>query len=88
MGDGNLSASGWVTASVAALGLLLALGGTIITAENRYAKAEDVRGQLNAYYQRTIKLRILELDLKRELEPHERALRDHLKRELHETTRD
>ena len=88
MGDDNLSASGWVTAGVAALGLLLALGGAIITAENRYAKAEDVRQQLDTYFQRTIKLRILELDLKRELEPHERALRDHLKRELHETTRD
>ena len=88
MENGSPSASGWATAGVAAAGLLLALGGAIITAENRYAKAEDVRGQLNAYYQRTIKLRILELDLKRELEPHERALRDHLKRELHETTRD
>ena len=88
MGDDTPSASGWVTASVAAIGLLLALGGTIITAENRYAKAEDVRQQLDTYFQRTIKLRILELDLKRELEPHERALRDHLKRELHEITRD
>jgi len=57
--------------------------GGAITIENRYAKVADVSQQIETFYEKTIQLRILELELKgNKLEPHERALLNHLKREL------
>lgn len=63
------------------------VGGTVIV-ENRYAKAVDVKEQLNAYYARGIKTRILELQLKppAQFTSSDRALLDHLQQELREAT--
>jgi len=58
--------------------------GGVITFENRYAKIADVSNQIETFYEKTIRLRVLELELKGDkLESHERALLNHLKRELH-----
>ncbi|MBW2471690.1 MAG: hypothetical protein JRE18_06390 [Deltaproteobacteria bacterium] len=50
----------------------------------RYAKAADVKQLVNDVYYKTIQLRIFELELKdrNQLQPYEKALLEHLKREL------
>lgn len=71
---------------------LLALLTTIVTGtvvvENRYAKAVDVQQQLNSYYARSLKTRILELQLKppAQFTSSDRALLEHLQQELREAT--
>jgi hypothetical protein len=50
----------------------------------RYAKASDVKQLVDDVYYKTIQLRIFELELKdrSQLQPYEKALLEHLKREL------
>ena len=73
--------------TAAAVALLVTLVGTTIAIENRYAKAQDVREQLNALYAKQLKTRILELQLKPPpLSPADRAMLLHLQQELREAT--
>ena len=66
-----------------AIPVLLTLIGGIVTIEMRYAKASDVQALVEHYYDKTVQLRLLELELKgNDLKPYERALLEHLKREL------
>ena len=72
-----------ITAAITAL--LITLIGTTVTIENRYAKAQEVREQLNDLYAKQVKLRILEIDLKPEQTPADRALRQYLIQELNKS---
>jgi hypothetical protein len=71
----------------AAVAVLTAVVGTTIAVETRYAKSAEVRAQLEEYYAKQIKLRILEIDLKPEPTPADRALRQYLQQELSEEKR-
>ena len=71
-----------LAAAAAALALLTALVGGTVTIENRYAKAAEVKEQLNDLYAKQLKLRILEIDLKASQSPADRALREYLMQEL------
>jgi len=66
----------------AAVAVLTAVVGTTIAVETRYAKSAEVRAQLEEYYARQIKLRILEIDLKPQPTPADRALKEYLLQEL------
>ncbi len=66
----------------AALAVLTAIVGTTIAIETRYAKSAEVKAQLEEYYAKQIKLRILEIDLKPQQTPSDRALRQYLQQEL------
>jgi len=66
----------------AAVAVLTAVVGTTIAVETRYAKSAEVRAQLEEYYARQIKLRILEIDLKPQPTPADRALKQYLLQEL------
>lgn len=69
--------------ALVAVPVLLAFIGAVVTIEMRYAKASDVQLLVKEYYDKTVQLRLLELELKgSDLKPHERALAEHLKREL------
>lgn len=73
--------------AAATLALVTALISGTIVVESRYAKAVDVQQELNSLYSRTLKIRILELQLKPPpLSPADRALLDHLQQELREAT--
>lgn len=52
--------------------------------ELRYAKTKDVKDLVDDVYKKTVQLRVFELELKdrHELKPYEKALLEHLKREL------
>lgn len=66
-----------------AVPVLLTFIGAIVTIEVRFAKASDVQALVKQYYDKTVQLRLLELELKGgDLKPYERALLEHLKREL------
>lgn len=67
-----------------ALAIVLSLTGGVTAVEMRYAKASDVKELVNDVYYKTIRLRVFELELKdrHDLEPYEKALLEHLKREL------
>ena len=67
-----------------AIGLFVTLTGAVLGVEMRYAKTEEVRDMVDEVYLRTVRLRVFELELKdrQHLQPHERALLEHLKREL------
>jgi len=54
----------WVTTVGAVIALLTAIIGGTITIETRYAKSAEVKQQLEEYYAKQLKLRILEIDLK------------------------
>ena len=70
-------------ASIGALiAVLTAIVGTTIAIENRYAKAADVKEQLNELYAKQLKLKVLELDLKADPTPADRAMRQYLLQEL------
>lgn len=62
--------------------VLLAIIGSTIAVETRYAKSAEVKAQLQDYYARQLKLRILEIDLKSDPSPADRALRRYLLQEL------
>lgn len=66
----------------AVLAVLTAVVGTTIAVETRYAKSAEVRAQLEEYYAKQLKLRILEIDLKPDPTPADRALRQYLQQEL------
>ena len=68
-----------VGAIIAALSVII---GATLAIESRYAKAQEVKQQLDEYYARQIKLRILEIDLKTQQTPADRALRQYLVQEL------
>ena len=72
----------WLTTAGAALAVLTAVVGTTIAIETRYAKSAEVKAQLEEYYAKQIKLRILEIDLKPDPTPADRALRQYLMQEL------
>ena len=71
-----------MTATGAALAMLTAIVGATVAVETRYAKSAEVRAQLEDYYTRQIKLRILEIDLKPIPTPADKALRQYLIQEL------
>jgi hypothetical protein len=75
-----------ITAAAAAL--LVSLVGGTVTIENRYAKAAEVREQLNNLYAKQLKTRILELQLKpsSQFTAADRAMLLHLQQELKEAT--
>ena len=66
----------------AVLAVLTAIVGTTVAIETRYAKAAEVKAQLEEYYAKQLKLRILEIDLKLDPTPADRALRQYLQQEL------
>lgn len=73
---------------VAAVTLLTGLISGTVLIENRYAKAYEVQQQMDGLYAKTLKLRILELELKpaEQFTSADRALLEHLKQELREAT--
>lgn len=75
-------------AAGAALALLTAIIGGTITVESRYAKAQEVQAKIDGLYAKTLKLRILELQLKppSQFTAADRALLEHLQQELREAT--
>lgn len=66
----------------AVIAVLTAIVGTTIAVETRYAKSAEVKAQLEEYYAKQLKLRILEIDLKTEQTPADRALKQYLLQEL------
>lgn len=72
----------WLTTVGAVLALLTGIIGGTITIEARYAKSEEVKQQLEEYYAKQLKLRILEIDLKPSPTPADQALKQYLLQEL------
>jgi|GEM_PF-1940870 len=72
----------WLATSGAVIAVLTAIVGTTIAVETRYAKSAEVKAQLEEYYAKQLKLRILEIDLKPQPTPSDRALRQYLLQEL------
>lgn len=72
----------WAAGAAAILTVLTAIVGGTVVIENRYAKAQEVKAQLDDYYTRQIKLRILEIDLKPNPTPADKALREYLVQEM------
>ena len=66
----------------AVLAVLTAIVGTTIAVESRYAKAAEVAAQLDEFYAKQLKLKVLEIDLKPDPTPADRALRQYLLQEL------
>lgn len=66
----------------AVLAFVVGVVGTTITIDGRYAKSEEVKAQLQDFYARELKLRILEIDLKPNKTPSDMALREYLVQEL------
>jgi hypothetical protein len=66
------------------IGLFVTLTGAVLGVEMRYAKTSEVRSMVDEVYLRTVRLRVFELELKDRagMQPHEKALLEHLKREL------
>lgn len=64
--------------------LFITMTGAVMGVEMRYAKVADVRQMVDEVYKKTVQLRVFELELKdrHELQPHEKALLEHLRREL------
>jgi GH35 family endo-1,4-beta-xylanase len=77
-----LSADRWLAVTGAGIALVSAIIGTTVTIETRYAKAQEVKEQLQEFYSKQLKLRILEIDLKAVQTPSDRALRQYLLQEL------
>jgi hypothetical protein len=75
----------WVATAGALVAALSVIIGTTVAIETRYAKAQEVKQQLDEYYARQIKLRILEIDLKPQQTPSDRALRQYLVQELNKS---
>lgn len=66
----------------AILAFVVGVVGTTVTIDSRYAKSQEVKEQLDEYYSRQLKLRILEIDLKQNKTPSDMALREYLMQEL------
>jgi hypothetical protein len=75
----------WVATAGAIVAALSVIIGATVAIETRYAKAQEVKQQLDEYYARQIKLRILEIDLKPQQTPSDRALRQYLVQELNKS---
>lgn len=71
-----------LTSIGAVLAVITAVVGTTIAIETRYAKSAEVKAQLEEYYNKQLKLRILEIDLKAEPTAADRALRQYLLQEI------
>ena len=69
----------------AVIAVLTAIVGATIAIETRYAKSAEVKAQLDEYYSKQLKLLILEIDLKAEQTPADRALRQYLLQELNKS---
>jgi hypothetical protein len=72
----------WLTTVGACVAVLTAIVGATVAIEARYAKSAEVKTQLDEYYARQLKLRILEIDLKADQSPSDRALKQYLIQEL------
>lgn len=72
----------WLATAGATVAVLSAIIGATVAVETRYAKSAEVKAQLEEYYAKQLKLRILEIDLKPEPTPADRALRQYLLQEL------
>jgi hypothetical protein len=70
--------------TVGCIVIITAVIGTTVAVDNRYAKSAEVQQQLEDYYVRGIKLRILEIDLKEEPSPSDKALKQYLQQEINE----
>jgi hypothetical protein len=68
--------------TAATVALVTALIGGVVAVESRYAKAAEVKQQLDELYAKQLKLKILEIDLKPDATPADRALRQYLQQEL------
>jgi acid stress-induced BolA-like protein IbaG/YrbA len=66
----------------AVLAFVIGVVSTTVAIDSRYAKSQEVKQQLDEYYSRQIKLRILEIDLKQNKTPSDMALREYLIQEL------
>ena len=66
----------------AVIAVLTAIVGTTIAVESRYAKSAEVKAQLDEYYAKQLKLKVLEIDLKPDPTPADRAMRQYLLQEL------
>jgi GH35 family endo-1,4-beta-xylanase len=66
----------------AALGVTITVVGTTVAVDSRYAKSQEVKQQLNDFYEKQLKLRILEIDLKPNPSPSDQALKQYLLQEL------
>ena len=75
----------WIATAGAIVAALSVIVGATVAIETRYAKAQEVKQQLDEYYARQIKLRILEIDLKPQQTPSDRALRQYLVQELNKS---
>ena len=72
----------WLATGGAVIAVLTAIVGTTIAIETRYAKAAEVAAQLDEFYAKQLKLKVLEIDLKPDPTPADRALRQYLLQEL------
>lgn len=66
----------------AVLGVLVTIVGTTVAIDNRYAKSQEVKQQLTEFYEKQLKLKILEIDLKPNPTPSDQALKQYLLQEL------
>jgi hypothetical protein len=66
----------------AALGVIVTMVGTTVAVDSRYAKSQEVKQQLNDFYEKQLKLKILEIDLKPNPTPADQALKQYLLQEL------
>jgi hypothetical protein len=66
----------------AALGVVITVVGTSVAVDNRYAKSQEVQQQLNDFYDKQLKLKILEIDLKPSPTPADQAMKQYLLQEL------
>jgi hypothetical protein len=66
----------------AALGVVITVVGTTVAVDNRYAKSQEVQQQLNDFYDKQLKLKILEIDLKPNPTPADQAMKQYLLQEL------
>ena len=71
--------------AAACAALLITIVGGVVTVESRYAKASEVKVQLNEFYEKQLKLKILEIDLKADPTAADKALRQYLQQELNKT---
>lgn len=68
--------------------LVTTLVGSVVVVESRYAKAVDVKSEINELYAKTLKNKIMELQLKPpgQFTTSDKAMLEHLQQELREVT--
>lgn len=73
--------------AAAGTALVIALVGGVVSVETRFAKSAEVKRELSDLWARSLRLRLLELQLKpAPLSTADQALLEHLQRELNEAT--